>query len=76
MGFVIHLGKVLAETGFREIREEVYPFVKDSLRHPRVLMGLAIVMWFTAKVFNHFNNVQSHNYHADFVCCIFGSSYR
>lgn len=53
VGFVINLGHVLADSGFKEIRDEVYPFIKESLHgicHPRVLMGLAIVMWFTTKV--------------------------
>ena len=53
VGFVIHLGAILLETGFKEIREKQYPFVKASLQglcHPRVLTGLAIVLWFTSKV--------------------------
>lgn len=53
VGFMIYLGQILSETGFKEIREDVYPLVKKSLHglcHPRVLTGLAIVMWFTAKV--------------------------
>ena len=53
VGFIIHLGHVLKAVGFGEIRTQVYPFVKDTLGgvcHPRVLMGYAIMLWFTYKV--------------------------
>jgi hypothetical protein len=53
VGFVIHLGKELRDTGFQEIITEIYPGVRDSLQglcHPRVLMGLATLMWFIKKV--------------------------
>lgn len=53
VGYIIHLGHLLKESGFVEIRTNVYPFVKGALGglcHPRVIMGYAIMLWFTYKV--------------------------
>ena len=52
-GFIIHLGHVFKESGVSAIRRDVYPFVKSALRglcHPRVLMGYAVMLWFTDQV--------------------------
>ena len=53
VGFMIQLGNSLQETGFDEIRRDVYPFVKQALQencHPRVMMGYSIMLWFTYNV--------------------------
>lgn len=53
VGFIIHLGHVLKESGFEEVRRDIYPFVKGTLSglcHPRVIMGYAVMLWFTYKV--------------------------
>ena len=42
VGFLIQLGYKLKDEGFEEIRNEIYPFVKETLHghcHPMVLMG-------------------------------------
>lgn len=58
VGFIIRLGDVLKESGFQEIRTDIYPFVKTSLQghcHPRVIMGYSVMLWFTYKVSCYFS---------------------
>ena len=57
VGFIIQLGHEIKERGFDEIRREMYPFVKNALGgvcHPRVIVGYAIMLWFTYKVCNFY----------------------
>lgn len=52
VGMAISLGQALDKDGFKSIREEITPFVQESLPNvqPRVISGYATLLWFTKKV--------------------------
>lgn len=52
VGFVIHMGNELCETGFDEIRHDFYPYVRDTLQslcHPRIILGFPQSCGFQSK---------------------------
>lgn len=56
IGYVISLEDALEKEGFNnEFVPNVQTFLQGCL--PRVVLGYAILMWFTSKVYYHFQNI-------------------